>query len=225
MNPDIITSAPRPQPLQPPSRAHAGEPLVRAQPSASSVPTQPTAPAQLARAARRASLLRTTLESLARSLIVSIASAPPLRRIESFVDRHLAADEASRRETETASCARVLRVRARLTAGEQRVFDELLRDEAIEPLLATIIRRGEDEALELVRRQLGAFEPAVSAASLARQIGRIRGHLTSEEYDRIIMRLPHLSSDEQQTLHSHLRALTPADAAMLLRSHLRPVRH
>lgn len=224
MNPDIITSAPRPQPLQPPSRTHAGEPMARAL-IAQPAPAPAPAPTQIAPAARRASLLRTTLESLARSLILSIASAPPLRRIESFVDRHLAADEASRRETETASCARVLRVRARLTAGEQRLFDELLREEAIEPLLATIIRHGEDEALERVRRQLGAFEPAVSAASLARQIGRIRGYLTNEEYDRVIMRLPHLSSDEQQTLHSHLRALTPSDAAMLLRSYLRPVRH
>jgi hypothetical protein len=211
MNPDIITSAPRHPPLSPlpplaPGRA--GEPRSR--------------PEVLL---GRASLWRATLESLARTLILSLASAPPLRALEAFVDRQLSADEATRQATEAAATAHVLRVRARLTEPEQRLLDDLLRDDAIEQVLAMIVHRTEDDALEILRCQLGTIEPVVSAASLARQIGGVRGQLTNEEYDRVIMRLPHLSSDEQQALHTHLRAMTPADAAMLLRSYLRPVRH
>lgn len=205
MNPDIITSAPRPEPPSPLAQGRAGE-LRRADPT-------------------RASLWRSTLDSLARALIVSIASAPPLRALEAFVDRRLAADEALRQSGDAAATAHVLRVRARLTLAEQQLLDDLVRDGAIEQVLAMIVHRSEDEALDILRRQLGTVEPVVSAASLAREIGGVRGELTNEEYDRVIMRLPHLSSDEQQALHSHLRAMTPADAAMLLRSYLRPVRH
>lgn len=200
MTSDIITSAPRPEDLPP-----------------------------IARDARRRSgempLWRSTLESLARTLILSIAAAPPLRALEAFVDRRIAADEAKQRAAETAAAAHVLRVYAQLAASEQQQLDELLRGGALEEVLAMIVGRPEDEALELLRRRIGAAEPVVSAASLARQIGGMRDQLTNEEYDRVIMRLPHLSADEQQALHSHLRAMTPDDAAMLLRSYLRPVRH
>jgi hypothetical protein len=200
MNPDIITSAKRSHEL-PIAPDRAAGPRDRAAP-----------------------LWRSAAESIARTVILSIASTPPLRALEAYVDRCLAADEASRQATEAVVAARVLRVRAGLTLAEQQQLDDLLRDDAIEQVLAMIVRRTEDEALQILRRQLGTIEPVVSAASLARQIGGVRGQLTNEEYDRVIMRLPHLSSDEQQQLHSHLRAMTPADAAMLLRSHLRPLR-
>jgi len=200
MNPDIITSATMSSEL-PSAPGRAGGPRDRP-----------------------ASFWRSTAESIARTLILSIASAPPLRSLEAYVDRYLAADEAGRQATEAAASARVLRVRARLTLAEQQQLDDLLRDDAIEQVLAMIVHRTEDEALEILRRRLGTIEPVVSAASLAREIGGVRGQLTNEEYDRVIMRLPHLSSDEQQQLHSHLRAMMPADAAMLLRSYLRPSR-
>jgi hypothetical protein len=200
MNPDIITSAPR-SPELPSAPGRAGGPRDRP-----------------------VSFWRSTAESIARTLILSIASAPPLRSLEAYVDRCLAADEADQQATEAAAAARVLRVRARLTLAEQQQLDDLLRDDAIEQVIAMIVRRAEDEALEILRRRLGTSEPVVSAASLAREIGGVRGQLTNEEYDRVIMRLPHLSSDEQQQLHSHLRAMTPADAAMLLRSYFRPSR-
>jgi hypothetical protein len=210
MNPDIITSAPRPELLarlaRGPEARRAGAPA-------------PAAPAG------RTPLWRSTLESLARTLILAVASAPPLRALEAFVDRQLAAEAVQQQAGAAAAAAHVLRVRARLTEAEQRLLDDLLRDGQIEQVLAMLVHRPEHEALELLRRQLGTIEPVVSAASLARQIGGVRGQLTNEEYDRLIMRLPHLSSDEQQVLHSHLRAMTPADAAMLLRSYLRPLRH
>jgi hypothetical protein len=204
MNPDIITSAPRPDELPPTvreMRGRAGEPGEGA-----------------------AWSWRTTLEALARTLILAIASAPPLRRIEGIVERRFAADDARQQEAEAAAAARVLRVYTQLAEGEQRSVDELLRDGSLDEVLATIVRRTDDDALDALRRRIGTIEPAVSAASLARQIGGLRGHLTNEEYDRVILRLPHLSTEEQQVLHAHLRALTPADAAMLLRSYVRPIR-
>ena len=238
MNSDIITSAPRPEDLPPiarVARGHAGEP---SEPRAAkgaiahllrSVTARPPArddgPASAPPAADRTPRWRSALESLARALIVSIAAAPPLRALDAFVDRCLAADEALERAAEATAAAHVLRVYAQLAESEQRMVDDLLRGDALEEVLAAIVRRTEDAALELLRRRIGTVEPVVSAASLARQIGGVRDQLTDEEYDRVILRLPHLSADEQQALHSHLRAMTPDDAAMLLRSYLRPVRH
>lgn len=209
MDPDIITSAPRPEDLPPIVRGDAPAGV----------------PAEVSPASGRTPPWRSALEALARTLIVSIAAAPPLRALEAFVDRRLAADETKQHAAEAAAAAHALRVYAQLSEGEQRALDELLRDGALDEVLAAVVRSTEDEALELLRRQIGTIEPVVSAASLARQIGGVRGHLTNEEYDRVIMRLPHLSSDEQESLHGHLRAMMPADAAMLLRSYLRPVRH
>lgn len=202
MNPDIITSAPRPEALQ-------------------SITAGPSGDLRVALEAI-GRLVRTRTESLARALILSIAGAPPLRALEAFLERRLAGEEAGHQAAEAAATARVLRVRARLTPAEQQRLDALLGDEEIEQLLATILRRSEDEALELLRRQLGSLAPAVSAASLARQVGAVRDELSTEEYDRIIMRLPHLSAEQQESLHTHLAAMTPPDAAMLLRCYLRP---
>ncbi len=198
MSSDIITSAPRPEDL-PPTRGP--------------------------RASTSSSFWRTALESLAHALIRSIASAPPVRALEDFVARRLAAEDAKQQAAEAAAAAHALRVYGQLAEGEQRMVDDLLRGGALDDALATIVRRTEHEALDLLRRRLGTIEPVVSAASLARQIGGMRARLTSEEYDRVILRLPHLSSDEQQALHAHLCAMTPDDAAMLLRSYLRPGRH
>lgn len=167
---------------------------------------------------------RGAIDALARTLILALASAPPLRALEASIDRRIAADEASQQAAHAAASAHVLRVRSRLTESEQRLLDELLSDSSLEEVLAMIVRRDEDAALEVLRSQLGSMEPVVSAASLARQIGGVRGLLTNEEYDRLIMRLPHLSEEEQGALHAHLRAMTPSDAAMVLRSYLRPLR-
>jgi hypothetical protein len=215
MSSDIITSAPRPEDLPPPLAPAA--PGARRR-SGAGAPSPAGAPA--ARAGWRGAL-----ESLAETLIRSLAAAPPVRALEAFVDRRLAAEDAKRRAAEAAAAGHALRVYAQLTEGEQRMVDDLLRGGALDDVLATVVRRSEDEALDLLRRRLGTIEPVVTAASLARQIGRMRGRLTSEEYDRVILRLPHLSSDEQQALHAHLCAMTPDDAAMLLRSYLRPGRH
>jgi hypothetical protein len=218
MSSDIITSAPRPEDLPPPI-----------------APEAPEAPEARRRSGARGSSpagspdarpgWRGALESLAETLIRSIAAAPPVRALEAFVDRRLAAEDAKQQAAEAAAAAHAMRVYAQLTEGEQRMIDDLLRGGALDDVLATAVRRSEDEALDLLRRRLGAIEPVVTAASLARQVGRVRGRLTSEEYDRVILRLPHLSSDEQQALHTHLCAMTPDDAAMLLRSYLRPGRH
>ncbi|HWO20292.1 MAG TPA: hypothetical protein VNO30_16095 [Kofleriaceae bacterium] len=220
MNSDIITSAPRPEDL--PSIARASHDRTGGEAPSAAPSAAPAA--RSARVGGRAGARRPALEALGRAVIRSIGAARPVRALEAFVDRWLAADLARQQAAEAAAAAHVLRVYRQLAEGEQRMVSELLREGTLGDLLASIVHRGEDESLEIVRRRIGTLDPIVSAATLARQIGAIRGHLTSEEYDRVILRLPHLSAEEQQLLHAHLCAMTPADAAMVLRSYLRPIR-
>ncbi|HWU86162.1 MAG TPA: hypothetical protein VN253_02760 [Kofleriaceae bacterium] len=214
MNPDIITSATNPRDLRPAGRAV--RPPAREPGGAHDAFRSPGESLR--------SFAWTKLESVARTLILSVASVSRQRALGALVDRHAAAEDAKQQAMEVAAAAHVLRVRTRLSEAEQRLFDDLLRDGALEDLLAQLVRRTDDEALELLRRRLGTPEPVVTIASLARLIGSLRAGLTSEEYDRIIMRLPHLSLDEQRSLHAHLRTMTPVDAAMLLRGYLVPAR-
>lgn len=161
--------------------------------------------------APRAAVLRTAVGSIGRLVALSLASA----------SSRLAADEVRRQATEVAATAHVLRVRSRLSAQEQRLFDDLLRDRTIEQVIASLLRRTEDDALEVLRRQLGT-EQVATPAVLARMIGAVRDALSNDEYDRIIMRLPHLSLDELTALRAHLRDMGPHEAADLLRSYLKP---
>src|SRR6187402_203354 len=94
MNPDIITSAPRPEDLPPIARAARAPARGRGD--------APSAP--------RAVTRRAPLEALARTLIRSIAGARPVRALEAFVDRWIAADEAQQQAAEAAAAAHVLRV-------------------------------------------------------------------------------------------------------------------
>lgn len=222
MNPDIITSAPHPKaprsirrPAQPDSAGEPGD----ARPSFPTLERTFRSPGESLR-----ELARATLESVTRTLILSVASISRQRSFGALVERHAAAEDVAQQATEVAATAHVLRVRALLSPAEQRLFDGLLRDPAFEQVLAMLVRRSEAEALEILRRQLGTLEPVVSIASLARLIGSLRAGLTNEEYDRIIMKLPHLSPEEQRSLHAHLRTMTPVDAAMLLRGYLVPSR-
>lgn len=222
MNPDIITSARNPSdprlPLREARPGHAREPG-DARASLPAIGRPFRSPGESLR-----ELARAKLDSAVRTLILSVASISRQRALGALADRHAAADEAKQQATEVAATAHVLRVRALLSEAEQRLFDDLLRDQALEQVLAMLVRRTEQESLEILRRQLGTLEPVVTIASLARLIGSLRAGLTNEEYDRIIMRLPHLSPDEQRSLHAHLRTMTPVDAAMLLRGYLLPYR-
>jgi hypothetical protein len=229
MNPDIITSATHPkaprsirtpprsdspaEASRPANRDGAGEPAE----ARASFPRTFRTPGESLR-----ELARATLESVTRTLILSVASISRQRALGALVERHAAAEDVAQQATEVAATAHVLRVRALLSPAEQRLFDDLLRDPAFEQVLAMLVRRSEAESLEILRRQLGTLEPVVSIASLARLIGSLRAGLTNEEYDRIIMRLPHLSPGEQRSLQAHLRTMTPVDAAMLLRGYLLP---
>jgi hypothetical protein len=56
---------------------------------------------------------------------------------------------------EVCAMAHVLRIRSRLTADEQRGFDEFVRDYT-ETMLGMVVNRSEDDALESVRRHLGS---------------------------------------------------------------------
>jgi hypothetical protein len=220
MNPDIITSATNLR--DPRSAASAAQPPAAAQPGEARDAFAAIARTFRAPAESLRSFAWPKLEAVARTLILSVASVSRQRALGALVDRHAAAEDVRQQELEVAAAAHALRVRARLSVAEQRLFDELVRDPALEELLGQILRRPELEAAEMLRQKLGTLEPAVTIASLARLIGSLRAGLTNEEYDRIIVRLPHLSTEEQRSLHAHLRTMTPVDAAMLLRGYLVP---
>jgi len=98
-------------------------------------------------------------ETVARRMrFLRAAAAMQTERIRTFValrDRDPVRDDIR-------AMAYVLRVRSRLTADEQRAFDQLVADHA-ETMLGMLIDRGDDEATEAVRRHLAAVAHTMPA--------------------------------------------------------------
>jgi hypothetical protein len=67
-----------------------------------------------------------------------------------------------RRSDDLRAMAHVLRVRSRLTADEQRAFDQLVTDYG-ETMLGMLIDRSEDEAAAAVRRHLASVSHTMPA--------------------------------------------------------------
>jgi hypothetical protein len=223
MDADIITSAPHPSELAPApraapfaidarlalvalarmvrARARVLYVLARGKAHSSQGPRAPR-PSQVAGAAGA--------ETSARAASAQPAVVPP---------GAIAAGAIPAAQPAAAAAAHVLRVRARLAPAEQARFDQLVRDRAGEALVAALLRRDEEEALELARRELARTEQ-ISPATVARQIGRLRAHLATADFDRVIARLPHLSGEELVALAGHLRVMDAGSAALLLRAYL-----
>lgn len=211
MDPDIITSAKDHRDLSTIVRAvRAGQTLSTLPPANGNAPRRVVSRHTFQALARS---VRTSVESL-RARIRALANTPPANS-EALRDLDRRCVEIAARSE--AAVTHVLGVRARLSEPEQRLFDDLVRDGAVAQVIAVLVRKTEEEALAFLRCQLCAIDPIFSTAVLARRIGTVRGELTNAEYDRVIMRLPHLAMDDQRMLYAQLRGLPALSAAALLR--------
>ncbi|HSK02757.1 MAG TPA: hypothetical protein VK932_16010 [Kofleriaceae bacterium] len=139
----------------------------------------------------------------------------------------LPAPTRTRARTRTASdevraIAHVLRVRARLTADEQRAFDELMLGPAATDIITMLVNRSEDDALEKLRRRIDDEPTAVEAArrSLVAQVIAVSALLSGAEKSRALGAITSLPPEEMIALEGRLAALAPAEAAALIRTYL-----
>lgn len=157
------------------------------------------------------------LEPVVPALVSSLV--PKLRNVNlgSVLDWRKAANGAkpANAENEVCATAHVLRVRSRLNTSEQRLFDEVLRDDAASDLIALLVSRSEDEAVEYLRSQF--TKPVRTFAS---QLAAVSELLTPEEQALVMTYLPSLPVDQIQSLQSQLLAMTPTEAVLLVRTML-----
>ena len=127
---------------------------------------------------------------------------------------------------EVYATAHVLRVRSRLTADEQRVFDELMRGPAATDILTMLVNRGEDDALEKLRLRLDDEPSAAEAArrSIVAEILAMSALLTPAEKSGAIAGIAGLWPEELISLDARLAELPPPEAAALIRTYLAPHR-
>jgi hypothetical protein len=145
---------------------------------------------------------------------VDLPPLPPARR------RARTADDEAR------ATAHVLRVRARLLPHEQSAFDELMRGPAATDIITMLVNRGEDDAIEKLRRRL-TDEPTAAEASrrsLARRIGATSALLSAGEQAKALAALSSLWPEELLALEARLAGLSPPEAAALIRTYLAPRR-
>jgi hypothetical protein len=123
---------------------------------------------------------------------------------------------------EVRAIAHVLRVRARLTADEQRAFDELMLGPAATDIITMLVNRGEDDALEKLRRRIDDEPTAAEAArrSLVAQVIAVSALLSGAEKSRALGALARLPPEEMIALEGRLAALRPAEASALIRTYL-----
>jgi hypothetical protein len=129
-------------------------------------------------------------------------------------------------DDEVRATAHVLRVRARLAPDEQRAFDELMSGPAATDIVTMLVNRGEDDAIDKLRRRL-ADEPTAAEASrraLARRIGAVTSLLSQGEQARALAGLSALWPEELIALQARLADLPPPEAAALIRTYLAPRR-
>lgn len=127
---------------------------------------------------------------------------------------------------EVCATAHVLRVRSRLTAEEQRTFDELLRGPAATDIVTMLVNRTEDDALENLRRRLDDEPNAAetSKRTLATQIVAVSALLSAPEKTNALTALASLWPEELHALQVRLLELSPPEAAALIRTYLVPRR-
>ena len=125
---------------------------------------------------------------------------------------------------EVCATVHVLRVRARLAADEQRAFDELMRGPAATDLVTMLVNRGEDDALDKLRRRLDDEPDAAetSRRSLVAQIIAVSALLSAAEKARAFAALGRLWPEEIVALRGRIDALPPPEAAALIRTYLAP---
>jgi hypothetical protein len=129
-------------------------------------------------------------------------------------------------DDEITAAAHVLRVRARLAPDEQLAFDELMRGPAATDILTMLVNRGEDDAIDRLRRRLDDEPTAAEAArrALGRQIASLSALLSTGEQARAHAGLAFLWPEELAALQARLAGLSAPEAAALLRTYLAPRR-
>jgi hypothetical protein len=170
---------------------------------------------------------------------LSASRVPPPREIEVSLDPDdpsldlvLRPPSAMRRprarsaNDEVCATAHVLRIRSRLTADEQRVFDELMRGPAATDIVTMLVNRTEDDALENLRRRLDDEPNAAetSKRTLATQIVAVSALLSAAEKTNALAALASLWPEELHALQNRLLGLSPPEAAALIRTYLAPRR-
>lgn len=127
---------------------------------------------------------------------------------------------------EVCATAHVLRVRARLTADEQRAFDELMRGPAATDIVTMLVNRTEDDALENLRARIDDEPDAAEASkrTLATQIVAVSALLSTAEKTNALAALASLWPEELHALQGRLLDLPPPEAAALIRTYLAPRR-
>jgi hypothetical protein len=161
---------------------------------------------------------------------VHAASAASARPREAPVELPPPRPPARRRartaDDEVRATAHVLRVRARLAPEEQSAFDELMSGPAATDIITMLVNRGEDDAVDKLRRRL-TDEPTAAEASrraLARRIGAVTSLLSQGEQARALAGLSTLWPEELLALQARLADLPPPEAAALIRTYLAPRR-
>lgn len=115
--------------------------------------------------------------------------------------------------------AHVIRVRARLSPAEQRLFDEVMAEDAVaSELVALLVARSEADAVAYLRSQ---FEKP-SARSFAAQLAAVSALLTAEEQALVMSLLPSLLPEQRESLQAQLTAVSPTEAAAMIRAFLAP---
>jgi hypothetical protein len=123
---------------------------------------------------------------------------------------------------EVSATVHVLRVRSRLTADEQRAFDELIRGPAATDIVTMLVNRGEDDALDKLRRRLDDEPTAAETArrSVVAHVIEVSALLSTDDKARALAALAALWPEELVALHARLEALPPPEAAALIRTYL-----
>lgn len=161
------------------------------------------------------------LEPLLPALVSSLVTSPRLRNVNlaSILDWRKAAETAkpANPENEVCATAHVLRVRSRLTPTEQRMFDEVMLDDAASELVALLAKRSEDDALCYLRAQ---FTPP--ARTFATQLAEVIALLTTDEQALVMGILPSLPPEQLEPLKTQLLSISPTEAVAMIRAFLAP---
>lgn len=124
---------------------------------------------------------------------------------------------------EVCATAHVLRVRAKLTAEEQRMLDDLLGGDSAADIITMLVNRSEDDAIANLRRRMDD-EPTGerSTNTLAGRIAALAPLLSAAEQRGALSALSSLWPEEQEALLGRLSMLAPPEAAVLVRTYLAP---
>lgn len=155
--------------------------------------------------------------------LVGLLGNQKLRNVDlgSILDwrKAAAAAKPANADNDIIATAHVIRVRGRLSPTEQRLFDEVMAEDAVASELVTLlVARSETDAVAFLRSQ---FEKP-PARSFAAQLAAVSALLTAEEQALVMSLLPSLPSEQRESLQAQLMAVSPTEAVAMIRAFLAP---